>query len=68
MLVLSVTNSFALAKVQRDTLSTLYPGIGAIVIQESSTGFGFVVKTPRPKDEFEAITGLEITYDLSHLA
>lgn len=68
MLILSVTNSFALAKVQRDTLATLYPGIGAILIQESSTGLGFVVKTPRPKDEFEAITGLTISYDLSHLA
>ena len=68
MLVLSVTNSFALAQVQRDSLATLYPGIGAIVIQESSTGFGFVVKTPQPRDEFEAITGLVLSYDLSHLA
>jgi hypothetical protein len=55
MLVLSVSNGFALAKVQHDTLATLYPGIGAIVIQESSTGFGFVGKTSCPRDEFKAI-------------
>lgn len=68
MLIIGVNSCFELAKVQRDTLATLYPGIGAILIQESSTGYGFVIKTPRPKDEFEEITGLTIRYDLSHMA
>jgi hypothetical protein len=68
MTIISVCSSLALAEDQRDNLIALYPGIGELLIVESSTGFGFVVGSLMSRAEFQVITGLAISYDLSHLA
>lgn len=60
---ISLCSSLELAINQARDLLNAYPGIG-IGIQESSTGWGFVVFTPMDNASFEQATGLTIKYQI----
>jgi hypothetical protein len=67
MTVISASSCIHAAELVRDGLYTMWPNL-CTRIQESSDAWGFLVVYDGTAEQFEAITGLVIKYDLDHLA
>ena len=60
---ISICSCLELAINQARDLLNAYPGLG-VGVRESSTGWGYVVFVPVPKEDFERFTGLTIKYQI----